>query len=1429
MRRKFSRLAQLLTIAVAAGATLTYAGTAPADPTAQHAANGFANIKTADPAVCENTVTTGHASNYWTRGQCLRMDFFVSNTPVANGSDSVTVEAIGATGSVITSKAAVRRSTTAAVGPLPPTNDAWRVVFSTAGWPAGQVSFKVTANGQDAGNGLPVFVNALAADIAATPKANGKKYAPGEAVTVQGSVSELTDVAGTTERSEARNAQFFLQARTPTGEIRGPYGPFSAGLDGTFSGVQLPAAATRGLTAGPETNFQLTVGIDVVDATSQNLVSGAWATQNAGSGSAGLVSRPTTLLLENKFVSSVGWVKPGDAYPFRVFVKNFTDEWKNGVSVSISAPPGVEFVGAKPIKGAGTATVTPTSLTWTLASIATDTTATLVVDAKAKKTTEDARVVWKDLSTTATMTYNGGSALTSKTRGPKVIPPTGGFETARYGDKPFPIIPVDFLDRKHKTRHSGDELAKVVNSPDYPGSTYNLYQEMSFGQLHPFGSVPSVGVASAKFDYEPGFKFTERDVKKPTCRGATVGQAQPVFGTPAYPERIHDGWYQLPGDTEYYGGDFPVFTATTIGIDSACGDTSKMIYDAVQIADPEIDYNQFDSDKDGVVDFTMVVFAGCGGNGASQLKIGCEDATPYDNPWPHSSSLEGSWEDPVSKLTGYISDDQLTDLHGTPQCWNDNTYSEFSDCQANGGSGLDELPAYVRVGPYNINPEDAIDAASVIAHEYGHHLGLPDFYSNSYSSYNDWNLMAGDYSQHMTIFGKQEMGWVVPRFMQPGETRNVSNWSEIKNDTGEIQWKTPGGQPYTLSAGNGDQNIHNGEAYALKLPRKLVIDPAKVEAGASAPDVYWSGRGNDFGCSPKAGHNLDVVLPELEFVPEGTPITVKFKSSWDIEWDFDYGFVLATTDGTNYTSLPSENGYSTAKAQNPNNSTCLAGLDNGLTGTSGAYAGGPTQVAIDRAEGSAASGSPFVADEYDLSQYAGQRGVVLRFSYATDPGLDRPGWFVDDLEIRAGNELIYGTDFSEDDELRLFPGGCGDEGRKVASKCTDGWSKIKADEPSELDHGYYLELRDRSGFDFASRGQSDRGAIAWEPGALIEYTDEIRGYGNNGAGTPPRQQYLDSQPQPDYDCGDNLTEEHPVPDALTAPRCQDAAFTAAAGDSAFQDQGWIDNFWDDTSADGLWHFDYGCLTMNVNSMSGNTGNSEALPSDLTANATITAGAGCEKFEYWSSKLNAAPTANASANPKNPGTGQAVTFDSAGSFDDLQPAGELTYEWTFGDGSTASGGRVTHAYAAKGTYTATLKVTDAGGLSSSTTIPITVSGPDLQVTNIVAASGRVPSNGQVPVTVTITNAGPGSAPASKTQVLYDGYRVLGLVDTPALAKGQSVQVTAVWGASGVKGEHSLRATADHAGAVAEEAEGNNTAHRLVTVSGGRVTNGAFAQN
>ena len=127
-----------------------------------------------------------------------------------------------------------------------------------------------------------------------------------------------------------------------------------------------------------------------------------------------------------------------------------------------------------------------------------------------------------------------------------------------------------------------------------------------------------------------------------------------MAGTPLYTERIRDGWYQLPGDTAYYGADLTSFANVGAAagrpfIDSACGPIGKAVYDAAHIADPEIDYSDYDTDKDGVVDFFMMVFVGIGGNGASQTVR----SPPYDNIWPHSSSLEY-----------YLQRPETTGLHG---------------------------------------------------------------------------------------------------------------------------------------------------------------------------------------------------------------------------------------------------------------------------------------------------------------------------------------------------------------------------------------------------------------------------------------------------------------------------------------------------------------------------------------------------------------------------------------------------------------------------------------------------------------------------------------------------------------------------------------------------------------------------------------------
>jgi PKD repeat protein len=62
-----------------------------------------------------------------------------------------------------------------------------------------------------------------------------------------------------------------------------------------------------------------------------------------------------------------------------------------------------------------------------------------------------------------------------------------------------------------------------------------------------------------------------------------------------------------------------------------------------------------------------------------------------------------------------------------------------------------------------------------------------------------------------------------------------------------------------------------------------------------------------------------------------------------------------------------------------------------------------------------------------------------------------------------------------------------------------------------------------------------------------------------------------------------------------------------------------------------------------------------------------------------------------------------TFNGAASTD---PDGSITaYAWDFGDGVTGTGVNTTHTYAAAGTFTVTLRVTDNGNATAESAQPI----------------------------------------------------------------------------------------------------------------------------
>ena len=96
-----------------------------------------------------------------------------------------------------------------------------------------------------------------------------------------------------------------LELVAPDGRLRGPYGPFAV-TAGRVSAT-LPAAATAGLKPTKATGYRLALGLQALPAT-------ATTTRRLDGPAAGVVrleAPPSGPVLENSFVSSVGWVKPG--------------------------------------------------------------------------------------------------------------------------------------------------------------------------------------------------------------------------------------------------------------------------------------------------------------------------------------------------------------------------------------------------------------------------------------------------------------------------------------------------------------------------------------------------------------------------------------------------------------------------------------------------------------------------------------------------------------------------------------------------------------------------------------------------------------------------------------------------------------------------------------------------------------------------------------------------------------------------------------------------------------------------------------------------------------------------------------------------------------------------------------------------------------
>lgn len=155
--------------------------------------------------------------------------------------------------------------------------------------------------------------------------------------------------------------------------------------------------------------------------------------------------------------------------------------------------------------------------------------------------------------------------------------------------------------------------------------------------------------------------------------------------------------------------------------------------------------------------------------------------------------------------------------------------------------------------------------------------------------------------------------------------------------------------------------------------------PADPHTGRFA---YWSNK----------GHQSDMRLTrEFDFRDVSAPISLRYWTWYDIEEDYDYLYLLASTDGNHWDILKTP-----------------SGTDDDPSGNSYGWA----------YNGVSGGDRVWIEEEVDLSAYAGKK-ISLRFEYITDAAVNGEGFLLDDISIPA---VGYETGFEKD------AGGWEDEG-----------------------------------------------------------------------------------------------------------------------------------------------------------------------------------------------------------------------------------------------------------------------------------------------------------------------------------------------------------------------------------------------------------------
>ncbi len=183
---------------------------------------------------------------------------------------------------------------------------------------------------------------------------------------------------------------------------------------------------------------------------------------------------------------------------------------------------------------------------------------------------------------------------------------------------------------------------------------------------------------------------------------------------------------------------------------------------------------------------------------------------------------------------------------------------------------------------------------------------------------------------------------------------------------------------------DGYESATEVNGITIGTPTMLFADDAEsgmqhwnTNGGWNVTDKTASNGENAFTDSPGAYYaaNMEnrLTLTNPVLLPEAGALYLTFNSRWLIERDYDFGRVEVSADGSNWTV---REGFLT-------------------TTGSGKGAQNSTDYGYDDVQ------LEWVKEQIDLSDYTDSTQIYIRFNLESDGGLERDGWYLDDIRLLA--------------------------------------------------------------------------------------------------------------------------------------------------------------------------------------------------------------------------------------------------------------------------------------------------------------------------------------------------------------------------------------------------------------------------------------------